>query len=88
MTFNELAAAVSAHPDCSVEITDAYIGSTHLFAKSKTEMIRAKLSARINLKNDKESRLAKLWMAEILMEIKAGRISDVRKLILWNEYNR
>lgn len=73
LTFDHLADSISKHPDCSVDITDILVGSTHTFVDSQRQIIRAKISKEVNLKNDHEAHRSKKWLSEVLQEIEAGR---------------
>ena len=85
MTFDELAAAILSHPDTSVEISDAYVGSTHSMVQKAQSNIAGKILNGIDPRKDFESIRSKRWLIEALQEVEEGRI-NINMKIVFNNY--
>lgn len=82
MTFDELYTEILSFPDCSVEITDIFVMSTHEFVAKKTSFVSEKVISGVDPRNDWDCKYAKKCFVEILNELENGRTGKLSKLTL------
>lgn len=82
-TFKELAASVLEAPDCQVEISDRFVGSTHLFVRNQMQHVRDCIAINeghgltTNPSEIPAAIVAKRLLKEVNDEIDAGRVKPV-----------